>query len=303
MLKATENGTIKLINGLERIYYEGYWIRHYEIPDTLVYKKELIDLLTRRVFHNTEPGINTPGERLEIVRNAYEKMQDPAQKRVLAAMLAGALLNRGSDILTKVVELEEMGVMVQINNELLRECGRCFMGALEYGKHIRPLYGEEGLDEFWGEPFKVFTMPIEQYLNSRYLKIAQTMKAIDSVTETLLNMFEDMDMFAGISDQLTEIAESAKLATETRRRDMAMIEFWPRFVAAAEKLSVCQPIIPEGASRREHTMGRRGAQLIQDGTNLILYLVNKRIPMPKTTQEFLNRCDKYSDRYLSKLTT
>jgi hypothetical protein len=138
MVDKIENGTIRTIDGEERVYYDGYWIRYYDIPDSLNYKKQLIDQLTRRVFHHTESGINTPGDRLNEVRKAYEAEQDPYRKRVLAAMLAGALMNRGSDILTRMVELEQMGVTVSSDNELIRECGRCFMGALEYGKYIRP---------------------------------------------------------------------------------------------------------------------------------------------------------------------
>ena len=83
------NGTIRTINAEQRIFYDGQWIRYYKVPHNLAYKKQLIDQLTRRVFHHTEPGINTPGERLEVVRAAYESMDEPSQKRVLAAMLAG----------------------------------------------------------------------------------------------------------------------------------------------------------------------------------------------------------------------
>ncbi|MGC4093589.1 MAG: hypothetical protein QM756_37965 [Polyangiaceae bacterium] len=32
--------------------------------------------------------------------------------------------------------------------------------------------GEEGIDELWGEPFKAFAFPIEEFYKSRYIKIA-----------------------------------------------------------------------------------------------------------------------------------
>jgi hypothetical protein len=298
MGKAVSNGTIKTIDRQKRIYFDGHWIKHYPYPNTLAYKKELIDRLTKRVFRHTEPGINTPGTRLEEVREAYNNCADPAQKRVLAAMLAGALLNRGSDILTKVVELEEMGVTVKSNNELLKECGRCFMGALEYGKHIRPLHGSEELDELWGEPFKAFTMPIDQFLENRYIKMAQAINDIDRVGKTLMELFETDEIFAGVPEMIGELAVAAKLAIETDKRDPDIIYIWPRLVAAADVLNNFEPVIPEGSSYRVRTMGRRGVLLIREGTELILDLANIRVPKPKSTEGLIGRCQAFSKRYL-----
>jgi len=298
MGKAISNGTIKTIDKQKRIYFDGHWIKHYPYPNTLAYKKELIDRLTKRVFRHTEPGINTPGNRLEEVREAYNNCEDTAQKRVLASMLAGALLNRGSDILTKVVELEEVGVTVKSNNELLRECGRCFMGALEYGKHIRPLHGSEELDELWGEPFKAFTMPIDQFLETRYIKMAHAMNDIDKISKTLMKLFESEEIFDGVSEMISELAEAAKLATETDKRDHDIIYIWPRLVAAADILNNFEPDIPEGASHRIRTMGRRGVLLIREGTELIVDLANIRVPKPKSTEGLIGRCQAFSKRYL-----
>lgn len=293
------NGTIKTINGLERVYYDGYWIRYYEVPHNLAYKKILIDQLTRRVFRHTEPGINTPGSRLEDVRETYNKTNDPYKKRVLAAMLAGALLNRGSEILTKIVELEEIGVTIQSNNELLRECGRCFMGALEFGKHIHPLHGNEELDELWGEPFKAFTMPVGQFLETRYIKMAHALRAIDTTANTLISLFETSnEMFPGIPKQIKELKDSAKLAIETMRRDPEIINIWPRLIGVKDKLETFQPIIPEGSPQRVHSKGIRGLQLLKDGAELIVDICSLRIPKPKSTAEFIHRCHSYSKRYI-----
>ena len=295
------NGTLKNLNGQVRVYYDGYWIKHYEVPHNLAYKKELIDQLTRRVFRHTEPGINTPGNRLEAVRQAHNSTADPAQKRVLAAMLAGALLNRGSDILTKVVELEEIGVIIQSSNELLRECGRCFMGALEYGKYIHPLHGEEELDELWGEPFKAFTMPVGQFLETRYLKMAHAMKAIEQITDTLMTLFELSDhMFPGISGQIRELKDSALLAIETMRSDPEIITIWPRLIGAKDNFEEFQPVVAETASQRDHSMAKRGQQLLMDGAELIVDLCSIRVPKPKSTAAFIERCQEFSKRYLER---
>lgn len=300
VLKEVTNGTIKNIDGVDRVFYDGYWIRYYDIPDSLTYKKQLIDQLTRRVFHHTEPGINTPSDRLDEVRSAYQSEQDPYKKRVLAAMLAGALLNRGSEILTHMVELEAMGVTLSSDNELLKECGNCFMGALEYGKYIRSPTGNEGLDELWGEPFKAFTMPVKQYHASRYIKIAQTMSEIDAITDKLSSIMSRTDIFSDMEPIIRDLGESAKMATETIRSDSYIIEIWPRFVGAADRILDAKVYLPEHKKRKHQALARRGMKLVQDGAQLIVSHSNTRMPMPKSTSKFLDQCDNFQDKYSSQ---
>ncbi len=306
VLHPVKNGTVRKIHqdNVSRIYYDGYWIRHYNVPgDTLMYKKRLIDHLTKRVFHHVEPGINTPGERLEEVRQAYESENNAARKRVLAAMLAGALLNRGSDILTKMVELEVIGVEVKSDNPLIKECGRCFMGALEYGKYIKPIHGGESLNELWGEPFKVFATPIDQFHESRYMKIAQTMRAIDRIADKLEAICKHAAMFKDAVPLLNALAGSGKGVLETMRSDSAFIDIWPRFVSASEGVAGSKPALPAEPSRRDHALGKRGIELFHAAGLLIVDLANLRIPMPVTTQALLDRCDNFNHKYSHRLQT
>ena len=301
MLQEVANGTIRNVNGQERIYYDGYWIRYYDVPNNLVYKKSLIDQLTRRVFHHVETGINTPGNKLEEVRSKYETENNSSRKRVLAAMLAGALLNRGADILTRVVELEQIGVSIKPDNELLRECGLCFMGALEYGKYIRVKHGREGLEELWGEPFRAFTTPVERFLESRYIKIAQTMQEIDQLVEKMDAVFAKSTIFGNLVKLIEELAVSGKNTMETLRSDPAIIDIWPRFVSASEQVADCKPRLDEDATRREHALGKRGIDIFHRCGTLIEDLTNYRIPMPKTTHTLIQDCDQYKEKYANRL--
>ena len=301
MLQEVANGTLREIDGQERIYYEGYWIRHYDVPNNLAYKKTLIDQLTRRVFHHVEPGINTPGDRLEEVRLRYQREDSPSRKRVLAAMLAGALLNRGSDILTHIVELEQIGITINPENELLKECGLCFMGALEYGKYIRVKHGREGLEELWGEPFRAFSTPVERFLESRYIKIAHTMREIDELADKINEVFAGAPMFRDLVALVQELADSGKYTMETMRSDPAIIEIWPRFVSAAEQVADCKPTLGEDATRREHTLGKRGVAIFHRCGTLIEDLTNYRIPMPKTTGALMRDCDLFREKYAARL--
>jgi len=173
-------GEKKVIDGQCRVHYDGYWIKVYDPPaDTLGAKKRLIEALTRRLFNHVEHGVNIPGTRLEEARRAYVAETDPPKKRVKAAMLAGALFNRATDVFTKIVEIQSLGVEIGHSNALMRQCGEHLKEALELGKMVLHRSGDEGIDELWGEPFKAFAFPIEEFYQSRYIKIAHTMRAID----------------------------------------------------------------------------------------------------------------------------
>ena len=289
----TANGTIKTIDGCQKIYFDGYWIRYYPPgEESLLGKKRLIESLKRRLFHHTESGINTPGRNLELARIAYEREHDTQRKRVNGAMLAGALFNRATDIFTSVVDLEAHGVTISPDNELMRQCGDYFQEALELGKLVKHHSGHEGVDELWGEPLKAFTLSIEEFYTTRYIKLSQTMRDIDKIAARLVEVFADEPGFEPIVVEIERFATIAKLETETFRSDTAMFDVWPRFVACAEKLTdfvpTSKPEQPLQSARHE-----LGLMLLQDGRRLIAYLAGVRTPMPKSTQELLDDCDKF----------
>jgi hypothetical protein len=287
------NGTKKTINGKPCIYYDGYWIRSYEQDrDSLATRKKLIDQLTKRVFHHVEPGINTPGFRLEEIREIYEKENNPARKRVKGAMLAGALLNRGSDILTSMVELEEAGLKVKQGSELLKECGQCFMEALELGKNIKLASGGEGLDELWGEPFKVFQMPIKAFYESRFIKVAQTMSEIDLIAEKLIQITKGTSGFENVESNIKELADSAKLACETLRSDPVSFDVWPRYVAAKERFENYISSLANNQGSNDGDSHHKMVKVIKEGGALLTELSTVRVPMPKSMEKFFEKCEK-----------
>ena len=74
-------GEERVFDGQLRVYYDGYWIKAYEVPaDTLLAKKRLIDALTRRLFNHVEYGLNVPGTRLAEARRAFLDETNPNQK-------------------------------------------------------------------------------------------------------------------------------------------------------------------------------------------------------------------------------
>ena len=289
------NGTEREIDGKPCVYYDGYWIRRYDPPQgTLAAKKHLIDQLTRRLFHHSEPGINTPGTRLDEARLAYEGEQDPAKRRVKGAMLAGALFNRATDILTKLVELQEAGVEIAQDNELLNSCEVCFLEALELGRTVKGRYGEEGIDELWGEPFRAFSMPIEAFYESRYIKIAQTMRQIDEITATLVRTLKSMSSYLrGVDTRFCEFAEAAKAESETLRSDPAIFEVWANFVATRDYPSALQPTLRAPLSETDRKRVKGALDLLREGKELVAQLALVRGPMPKSTQAFVDTCNRF----------
>lgn len=292
-----DNGARRTVNGTEYIYFNGYWVRYYRpLDDSLASRKRLIDNLTRRAFHHTEPGINTPGERLDTARDAYLKQTDPQLKRVNGAMLAGALFNRATDIFTAVVELEEKGVRVSRDNELMKACSQCFKEALELGTDVRHFSGEEGIDELWGEPFRAFTIPIRAYYESRFIKVSQTMANIDRLAVILKATFADRGEFAGLDGLIDSFAVCARNECETMKSDVDIFAVWPRFVAAGERLQQFTPALSSECSQECRFVMEHAMQTLIAGRDLINWVARARVPMPKSTRTFEERCQALQQR-------
>jgi len=282
-------GTERVINGQRRVYFDGYWIRAYDVPaDRWHAKKQLIEAMTRRLFNHVEHGVNVPGVRLDEARCAFEAESDAAKKRVKGAMLAGALFNRAADIFTKLVELEASGIRIQSDNALMRQCGQHLQEALELGKTVLHRTGEEGIDELWGEPFKAFAYPIEKFYESRYIKIALTMRGIDETAEALFETFNAQPLFPGIDGVIWSFAKAAKINCETLRDDADIFEVWSDFVVTGEKLCSYGP--ERGATAAERLLLERGQRLLVNARELVLAITLARVPMPKSTRTFIERC-------------
>ena len=250
---AIRDGVKRAIDGEWRVFYGGYWIKAYDAPaDTLLAKKTLIEALTRRLFNHVEHGLNIPGRRLSEARQAFDAETDLAKQRIKGAMLAGALFNRAGDLLTKAVELQALGIVIEPDNVLMRQCGDHLQEALALGRLVLHRSGDEGIDELWGEPLKAFAFPIEDFYKSRYIKISATMRDIDRVADALCETFGGTRAFAGIVPAIGEFARAAKVKCETLHTDPKIFEAWSMFVTAGERLLAFEPT---GSSARRWMSG------------------------------------------------
>jgi hypothetical protein len=291
-------GSRRTFDDIERVYYSGYWIKTYPVPaDTLRAKRELIEALTRRLFNHTEHGLNVPGARLAEARAAYDAETDRARRRVKAGMLAGALFNRANDIFRRLVDLQTDGVEISSEYPLLQECGRCLVEALELGRLVLHRSGEEGIDELWGEPFRLFSTSLEDFYEGRYIKAGLAMKDIDAIANCIVTNFGDIPIFTAINDVVLEFAGAARIKVETLRTDPAIFDVWAQFVAAGERLVNFSPVAMPGDTElksrsRAHGVSD-GLQLLRNGHALVFHITRARTSMPKSTREFVERCEFY----------
>jgi hypothetical protein len=287
-------GERRTLGGRERVYYYGYWIKAYPTPaDTLLTKKRLIEALTRRLFNHVEHGVNVPGTRLAEARAIFGGETDPARRRVQGAMLAGALFNRATDVITKLVEIQALGMPIEPDNALMRECGDHLQEAIALGRLVLHRSGEEGIDELWGEPFKAFLYPIEKFYESRYIKIAQCMRQIDEIRDELTLALDGSPAFAGVRDRIALFADAAKLKCETLRTDEQIFEIWTELVVSGERLAAFEPALDPDASAEQRREAADGAALIKHAKDLVFWVTRARVPMPKSTADFAALCRRF----------
>ncbi|MBK1645562.1 hypothetical protein CKO25_13095 [Thiocapsa imhoffii] len=288
------NGTLAVIDGESRVYYDGYWIKHYAPPqDTLETKRRLIQALTRRLFNHVEHGINIPGARLDEVRAAFQAESEPALKRVKGAMLAGALFNRVADIFTCLVDLQIAGVTISPDDSLMIQCEQYLIEALELGPLVRHRGGHEGIDELWGEPFKAFSMSVADFYDSRYLKIALAMRDIDRIATAMKETIAESLQITAAASAIDELTDAAKRKCEILRTDPAIFEVWPAFVVAAERVTRLAPALPASTASVTRQEIIEAAKLLRSGVELIGFIVRARVQMPKSTREFIEECQSF----------
>jgi hypothetical protein len=178
----------------------------------------------------------------------------------------------------------------------MHTCGLCLREALEFGKLVKHRNGDEGIDELWGEPFKAFIMPIDDFYESRYVKIAMTMKNIDQAAEYMAGCISEDPRFPGLDQFLLEYARTARRKCETLRTDDDIYDVWSDFVVAGESVTEFEPVdVPIGYDQPLVDV-IDVKHMLKTGVRLIAFITRARTPMPVSTENFLNECERYKKR-------
>jgi len=189
--------------------------------------------------------------------------------------------------------MQQLGIAVPHDSALMRECGDHLHEAFDLGRMVLHRSGEEGIDELWGEPLKAFTFPVEHFYQSRYIKIALTMRAIDRICGELSDTLSGLMMFTGIKPLLEEFARAAKTKSETLRTDPDIFDVWADFVVASEKLAGFRGSLEHHSDPALHECAIRGLRLVHEGKDLVADIARARTPMPKSAAELIKRCARY----------
>jgi hypothetical protein len=107
--------------------------------------------------------------------------------------------------------------------------------------------------------------------------------------------FAGLEMFRGIEPFVADLASTARAKCETLHTDADIFDVWASFVAAAERLSCFRPRMPADPSLADEHYAWQGLDLIRSGKDLISYVTRARVPMPKSTCEWKERCEHYCE--------
>ena len=66
-------------------------------------------------------------------------------------------------------------------------------------------------------------------------------------------------------------------------------------MAASKDLQEFIPIVPDVMTENMHRQVADGLRLINEGRDVLSFLAGARVPMPKTTREYLDRCKRYTE--------
>ncbi len=123
-----------------------------------------------------------------------------------------------------------------------------------------------------------------------------TMRAIDCITAEMKLTLATHAAFAGVAELLDRFSAASKLKSETLRTDADVFEVWTSFVVSSEALRAFRPVLHDDSSPGLRHWVDEGVELVERGAELVTWMARARVPMPKSTREFLERCHAHAAR-------
>jgi len=122
------------------------------------------------------------------------------------------------------------------------------------------------------------------------------MDNIELLADTIKQTYCNRPEFEGLSLLVDTYCDAAQHECETMKSDSTIFDIWPRFIATGEKLVEYQPSLQEGCSRECQYAIEHAMQTLIAGRDLINWVARARVPMPKSTENYIARCNALKDR-------
>ena len=139
-------------------------------------------------------------------------------------------------------------------------------------------------------------MSIDDFYDSRYLKIALTMRNIDEVASYMVACLKNDARYQGLESLVLDYAKVARTKCETLRTDADIYDVWSEFVVVGEEINSFSPKTSEPVSPDVQIDPLDIKHLLSAGVKLIAFITRARTPIPKSTENFMKECQRYKTR-------
>ena len=113
------------------------------------------------------------------------------------------------------------------------------------------------------------------------------MRAIDGIAEAIVNTFAGQKAFDRVEKIVGDYARAACEETEIMKSDLDFFQNWPEFVSLGEKISRFEPNIADRKNSLSADQITEGCLLLREGRNLLRDIAAIRVPMPISSQRYL----------------
>ena len=120
------------------------------------------------------------------------------------------------------------------------------------------------------------------------------MKAIDNVADHMVSTFKAIPGFDKTEDSILDYARAARQESEIMKSDPDFFYSWPEFVTLEARIKQYEPSIDSDKISLEEVVGW-GKRLLSEGADLISYMAGVRVPMPKSTRQYLDKLEQFSN--------
>lgn len=324
-----QDGEVRHIDGRDRCFFGGYWIRYYPpIKKTdLQGALKLVNTFEWRFQKAVETGMEaTPDDdRIEEQRKLFEaaKAQRASltdkqsraykhaeeEERVFGGMLAVSLFRRTMENIKEHITLRLMEEKTEELQPLRTQIERDFMESAKLFDYVRRAGGKKDKDqvlkEMLGEPMFVFTMTlpeaspglIDMFHNNRYRKIAASWKNIDNTTAAIKKLVATSPALkcSALTEMIDALAANAKARCELRRSDQPEYDRVAGHLRASRNeirdFEIDGPHINHAASLTRKTDDKI-LDLVQDYRKLVYDIAHVRTPRNVSSAALIERINR-----------